>query len=343
MHSRERFLAALNGDPVDRPPVWLMRQAGRYLPEYRAVRATHGFWDVCRTPALSTQVALEPLAKFKLDAAIVFSDILVIPDALGMGVSFGADKKEGPQIARPLRTRADLDAWPVAEVAQRLRFIPDALTHLREALTGRYGLIGFAGAPFTLFAYMVEGSGSDDFVHARTLLHREPELAHRALHTLADLVADLLLAEIAAGADAVQIFDTWGGLLSADEYRTFAVPAIRHIAERLGAHKLLLYVKNAHHLLPLFGETGAGGFSLDWRISLSEARALYPKHVLQGNIDPVLLFSPEAAVRERTRALIKEARALNGGARTIINLGHGILPGTPPENVAALCDEVARA
>lgn len=341
--TRERFRAALNGDAVDRPPVWLMRQAGRYLPEYRATRAVHGFWEVCRTPELSTKVALEPLAKFALDAAIVFSDILVIPDALGMGVSFGQEKKEGPQIARPLRTRADLEAWPLKEVATRLSFIPEALRHLGAALNGSHGLIGFAGAPFTLFAYMVEGSGSDDFVQARTLLHREPELAHLALHTLADLVSDLLLAEIEAGADVVQIFDTWGGLLSADEYRTFAVPAIRHIAERLGHHKLLLYVKNSHHLLPLFGETGASGFSLDWRISLREARALYPRHVLQGNIDPVLLFSPEAAVRERTRALVKEARELTGGARTIINLGHGILPGTPVENVRALCDEVARA
>lgn len=344
MQSRERFLAALSGEAVDRPPVWLMRQAGRYLPEYRATRAVHGFWDVCRTPELSTKVALEPLAKFALDAAIVFSDILVVPDALGMGVSFGQDKKEGPQIAHPLRTRADLEAWPVKEVAQRLRFIPEALRHLRSALNGSHGLIGFAGAPFTLFAYMVEGSGSDDFVHARTLLHREPELAHQALRSLADLVSDLLLAEIDAGADAVQIFDTWGGLLSADEYREFAVPAIRHIAERLGAkNKLLLYVKNSHHLLPLFGETGCSGFSLDWRISLREARALYPRHVLQGNIDPVLLFSPEATVRERTRAFVKEARELTGGARTIVNLGHGILPGTPVENVKALCDEVARA
>ncbi len=338
MEKRERFLAALQGEPVDRPPVWLMRQAGRYLPGYRAVRVQHDFWTVCKTPALSTEVALEPLGLFPLDAAIVFSDILVVPDALGMGVSF--DKKgEGPQIAEPLRNRATFERWPIKEARAKLAFVSNAARHLHDTLEGSHGLIGFAGAPFTLFAYMAEGSGSDDFRHARALMYEDPKLVKDALHTIADVVADLLLDEFAAGVDAVQLFDTWGGLLTREEYSAFAVPALRHICERLAGKPVLLYAKNAHHLLPLLGETGASGFSLDWRTPVAEARALYPKHVLQGNIDPVLLFAPEAAVRERTRGLLAEAK----GTRFIVNLGHGILPGTPPAAVAALCDEVVRA
>jgi uroporphyrinogen decarboxylase len=338
MDKRERFLAALHGEAVDRPPVWLMRQAGRYLPGYRAVRAQHDFWTVCKTPALSTEVALEPLALFPLDAAIVFSDILVVPDALGMGVSFD-NKGEGPQIKEPLRTRATLEKWQVKEARAKLAFVSNAARHLQESLHGSHGLVGFAGAPFTLFAYMAEGSGSDDFRHARALMYEDPKLVKDALHTIAGVVADLLADQFAAGVDAVQLFDTWGGLLTREEYLTFAVPALRHIVDKLQGKPVLLYAKNAHHLLPVLGETGVSGLSLDWRTPISEARALYPRHILQGNIDPVLLFAPEAAVRERTRALIAESR----GTRFIVNLGHGILPGTPPGAVAALCEEVVRA
>ena len=341
MQPRERFLAALRGDALDRPPVWLMRQAGRYLPGYRALRAEHSFWDVCQNPALSTRAALEPLDRYALDAAIVFSDILVVPLAMGLGVSFGPG--EGPRIAKPLRTGADYDAWQLDGVLERIAYLPRAVAHLKETLEDRYGILGFAGAPFTLFAYCVEGGGSDDFREARMLMHRDPALAKRALNTIADVVADLLLAQVAAGADAVQLFDSWGGLLAPDEYREFALPALQRITATLNAQKVptLLFVRGGHHLLPLLGESGVTGFSLDWRTEWQVARELYPKHLLQGNIDPVLLLGNADVIRQRTRALLEVMKKTTDGRSCILNLGHGILPGTPPETVAALVETAA--
>lgn len=340
-NGRDRVLSALQGEAVDRPPVWLMRQAGRYLPGYREVRSKHSFWDVCHDPELSTKVALEPLGLFKLDAAIVFSDILVVPQALGLDVSFGPG--EGPKVARPLRSQADLAAWKLEGLMERLSFLPRAVTHLKSALAGRYGLFGFAGAPWTLFAYSVEGGGSDDFRHARSMLYREPALAERALATLSDAIAELLEAQYAAGADATQLFDTWGGLLTREEYTRFAVPALRRITDALHkkGRKVLLFVRGGHHLLPVLAETGADGFSLDWRTPFREARAMFPNHILQGNIDPLLLLAGPEATRKVTRALVADMRADNGARRCILNLGHGLVPETPVESVAALCEEVA--
>jgi uroporphyrinogen decarboxylase len=341
MHSRERFLAALRGDALDRPPVWLMRQAGRYLPGYRALRAEHSFWDVCQMPQLSTRAALEPLDRFALDAAIVFSDILVVPLAMGLGVSFGPG--EGPRIARPLRSGADYDAWQLDGVLGRIDYLPRAVAHLKATLQDRYGILGFAGAPFTLFAYCVEGGGSEDFREARTLMHRDPQLAQRALGTIADVVGDLLLAQVEAGADAVQLFDSWGGLLAPDEYRDFALPALQRITAKLKPRKVpvLLFVRGGHHLMPLLADTGVTGFSLDWRTEWQYARAMYPDHVLQGNIDPVLLLGDAGVVRRRTRELLEVMKRTSDGRRCILNLGHGILPGTPPETVAALVETAA--
>jgi uroporphyrinogen decarboxylase len=347
-NSRQRLLGAFNGEPLDRPPVWLMRQAGRYLSGYREVRARHGFWEVCRTPELSTKVALEPMARFPLDAAIVFSDILVIPEALGLDVSFTSGGGDGPRIGRPLRSRSDLAAWHVDGVMSRLHYVVDAATHLRAALPDDKGLLGFAGAPFTLFCYVVDGGSSDDFKHARTLLATEPALAEAALTTLATIAADLLCAQLDAGCDVVQLFDTWGGLLSREEYARFAVPALRKITDRVRAHtqgrgRTLLFVRGGHHLLPLLGDTGVDGLSLDWRTPWREARALHPHLVLQGNVDPVALFAGPAEVRRRTRALLTDMRADDEGRRCIVNLGHGILPGTPEDAVSALVQEVVGA
>ena len=341
MHSRERFLAALRGDALDRPPVWLMRQAGRYLPGYRALRAEHSFWDVCQKPELSTRAALEPLDRFALDAAIAFSHTLVVPLAMGLGVSFGPG--EGPRIARPLRSGADYDAWQLDGVLGRIAYLPRAVAHLKATLQDRYGILGFAGAPFTLFAYCVEGGGSEDFREARTLMHRDPALAQRALGSIADVVGDLLLAQVDAGADAVQLFDSWGGLLAPDEYREFALPALQRITAKLKARNVptLLFVRGGHHLLPLLGDSGVTGFSLDWRTEWDYARRLYPDHVLQGNIDPVLLLGDAGVVRRRTRELLEVMKRTSGGRRCILNLGHGILPGTPPETVAALVETAA--
>lgn len=341
MDSRTRFLAALRGDSVDRLPVWLMRQAGRYLPGYREVRRQHGFWDVCHNPELSTRVALEPLDRFKLDAAIVFSDILVVPEALGLGVTFGPG--EGPRLERTLKSVSDLAAWKREGVAERLRFVPAAVSHLKTALQNRYGILGFSGAPFTLFAYITEGGGSDDFAAARVMLHREPWLAERALATLAEVSAEYLDAQCEAGADVVQLFDTWGGLLTRADYVKFCVPAIRRITEPLHARgrKVLLFVRGGQHLLPVLGETGADGFSLDWRVDWAEARARYPQHVLQGNIDPLLLLAGPDSVRPKVRELLDTMKSADDGRRCIVNLGHGIHKDTPPDAVAALCEEVA--
>lgn len=318
-----------------------MRQAGRYLPDYRDVRKKASFWELCHSPELTTRVALEPLAKFKLDAAIVFSDILTVPEALGLGVTFGAG--EGPQIAKRLETPADLAAWKTEGVVERLGFVTEAVKHLKQHLEGRYGLLGFAGAPFTLLAYITEGSGSDDFLKARVMLHQQPALAEKALATLADVTAQYLEAQCAAGADVVQIFDTWGGLLGREEYVKFCLPAIRRITEplRKNGRKVLLFVRGGGHLLPVLGEANVDGFSLDWRTDWREARQRYPKHVLQGNLDPALLLAGPDAVRAGTRALISTMREADGGKRCIFNLGHGIHKDTPPSNVEVLCDEVA--
>ncbi len=347
MSSRDRFNAAFSGEPLDRPPLWLMRQAGRYLPDYRAVRATNGFWDVCRTPALSTRVALEPLALFPLDAAIVFSDILTIPEALGLDVTFGTG--DGPRVGRPLKSAADLEQWDVAGAAGKLSFAVEAVADLRRAIGADRGLLGFCGSPWTLFCYVAEGQGSDDFRAARTLLVTEPELARRAMETLADAAAALLRAQLAAGADAVQIFDTWGGLLPRDLYRAHVVPMIRRIVEQLPPSsagmsgtpaRSILFVRGGHHLLPILGETGVTGLSLDWRTPWREARALYPRLALQGNVDPISLLAGPAVSAAQTRALLADMRADDGGRRCIANLGHGILPATPVESVRALCQAV---
>jgi uroporphyrinogen decarboxylase len=338
MTGRERFLAALAGEKLDRPPVWLMRQAGRYLPGYRAVRSKAGFWDVCHTPALSTRVALEPLEAFRLDAAIVFSDILVVPQALGLGVSFGTG--EGPQVARPLRTEEDLAAWDTGGLLERLAFLPNAVKHLAATLDGSHGLLGFAGAPWTLLCYCVEGSSSDEFQRARVLLHTQPALARRALGLLADAAAELLEAQCQAGADAVQLFDTWAGLLPADTYAELIAPAVRRIVDRLHAkrRKVLLYARGGQHLVPAFASLGLDGLSLDWRTPFPEARAALPGAVLQGNLDPVLLFASPDLVRARTKAMLATM-----DSRCIANLGHGILPGTPVESVRAMVDAVVEA
>lgn len=341
MQARERFLAALNGDTVDRPPVWLMRQAGRYLPEYREVRSGVSFWELCHAPELTTKVALEPLRLFKLDAAIVFSDILTVPLALGLDVTFG--KGEGPQIAKTLSTPADLANWKMDGAIDRLKFVTDSVRHLAKTLNGSHGILGFAGAPFTLLAYICEGGGSDEFMKPRVMLHQQPQLAEKALSMLAELTVEYLEAQFEAGADIVQLFDTWGGLLSREDYVRFAIPALRRITEPLRAkgRKVLLFVRGGQHLLPVLGEAGIDGLSLDWRVDWREARRLYPREILQGNLDPSLLMTDPATVRAATSTLVKTMRESANGTRSIVNLGHGIHRFTPPENVAALCDEVA--
>ena len=342
MHPRERFLAALRGDALDRPPVWLMRQAGRYLPGYRALRAEHSFWDVCQNPELSTRAALEPLDRYALDAAIVFSDILVVPLAMGLGVSFGPG--EGPRIAQAAAHRRRL-----RRLAARWRAGAHRLSAARrrapQADAARTATASSASparrsrcSPTASKAAAARISAK----RARSCIATRRSRSARS-STIADVVADLLLAQVDAGADAVQLFDSWGGLLAPDEYRDFALPALQRITAKLNARKVptLLFVRGGHHLLPLLGESGVTGFSLDWRTEWDVARELYPNHLLQGNIDPVLLLGSADVIRQRTRALLETMKRTSGGRSCILNLGHGILPGTPPETVAALVETAA--
>lgn len=325
---RQRVAAALAREPLDRLPLWMMRQAGRFLPEYRALRREHDFLTVIRTPALCTEAALQPLRRFPFDATIVFSDILVVPDALGLGLRFVAG--DGPSFERPVRTAADVDALTVDGAADRLGYVHDAVADLRRAAPD-HALFGFAGSPWTLFCYMVQGEGSNDFGKARALLWREPALADRLLGILAELVGEHLARQAAAGADVVQVFDTWGGLLPRDTYERFAVPALRHIRRRLDGVRVVLYVRQGGHLLETTSRLGFDALSVHETVDLAAVPG--PS---QGNLDPTVLFAP-AQVGDAVRHMLGR---LGGRRDHIVNLGHGILPDTPVEGVQALVDAV---
>jgi uroporphyrinogen decarboxylase len=342
MKSRERFLAAVEGSEVDRPPIWLMRQAGRYLPDYQAVRKAHSFWELCESPALTTRVALEPLQLFALDAAIVFSDILVVPRALGLGVTFEA---AGPSVKHLLRTEADLSAWDFSKVEQRLLYVSEAAADLRNTLQGSHGLLGFAGAPFTLFCYAVEGSSEAEFEVARTMLLTQPDLARRAMEKMSDVVLNLCRAQVKAGVDVIQLFDTWAGLLSETTYRHMALPALSYIVKQLQSDgtPVMLYARGGLHLLSALKDTGARGISLDWRTPWREARAQLPSQLLQGQLDPLTLLANEASVQRETKALLDDMRATSDYRHCIVNLGHGILPSTPISSVQAMVKTVVES
>ncbi len=336
MRSRDRFLAAFSGADVDRPPLWLMRQAGRYLPGYRALRARHAFWEVCKDPALSTEAALEPIRLFDLDAAIVFSDILVVPDALGLGVQFTTG--EGPVLQYPVRCTDDLERLDARAARAKLSFVPAAVRHLRAAIGEDRALLGFAGAPWTLFAYAVEGQSSDDFRRARLMLQRDSVLAGRAMALFADVTIELLLAQLEAGADAVQLFDTWAGLLSAHDYARFVAPHVARIcaAVQSAGGRLLLFVRGGAHLMPELARLPADGLSLDWRVDWREARRLCPDRVLQGHLDPVVLLGDDAGIIAAAQRVLADMTASSGARRCIFNLGHGVLPETEMRAVETL-------
>lgn len=335
----ERVLRTLRGEPVDRPPVWLMRQAGRYLPEYRALRAANTFLELLRRPDLCTEAALQPLRRYPLDATIVFSDILVIPDALGMGLQFVAG--DGPRFERPLR---DPDRWAELRwegLTDRLDYVYAAVADLK-ANAPEHAVFGFAGAPWTLFCYMVEGSGSSDFASARTALWRTPASSQRVLALLADSVVAHLRAQLAAGADVVQLFDTWGGLLSAADYEEFVVPALRQIRAALPDARIVLFARGGGHLLPVLAGLGFDALSLDATVDLAAARRLLPGVITQGNLDNTRLLGPPEAIIAGV-ARMRDALAATPHAGHIYNLGHGVLPATPPEAVSLLLRELQQA
>lgn len=338
----DTFLRALAKQPVSHTPVWLMRQAGRYLPEYRAVRArAGGFLDLCKNTELATEVTLQPIDRFGLDAAILFSDILTVPDAMGLGLYFA--EGEGPKFAHPLQNEADIAALQVPDMA-KLRYVFDAVSSIRRALNGRVPLIGFAGSPFTLACYMVEGGGSKEFRQIKTLLYRRPELLHRILNITAQAVTAYLNEQIAAGAQAVQIFDTWGGLLSDAAFPEFSLAYMRQIIGGLTREHegrrvpVILFTKGGGQWLELMAESGADALGLDWTVNLGRARQRVGGQVaLQGNFDPAALFGTPESVRAEVRRIL---HSYGEGSGHVFNLGHGISQHTDPENVQVLVDTV---
>ena len=339
----DRFLRALRREPVDCTPVWIMRQAGRYLPEYRATRARAGsFLALAKNPELACEVTLQPLARFELDAAILFSDILTVPDAMGLGLYF-ADG-EGPKFERPIRSAADVAKLAVPDIGTDLRYVTDAVSLIRRELDGRVPLIGFSGSPWTLACYMIEGGGSDNFARIKAMMYNEPATLHRLLEVVTDAVIAYLAAQREAGAQALQVFDTWGGVLSPDCYREFSLHYMRRIAESLprgeGADRtpLIVFGKgNAPHLEAL-ADIGAEGIGVDWLVSLEDARRRTGgKVALQGNLDPAVLFASPERIREEVG---KTLQSYGAGPGHIFNLGHGVTPDVNPEHMKALVDAV---
>jgi len=339
----DTLLRALAGQPTDYAPVWLMRQAGRYLPEYQATRARAGsFLALAKTPELCAEVALQPLARFPLDAAILFSDILTIPEAMGLGLSFG--EGEGPRFERPLRDEAAIRALAAPDPTAELRYVLEAVRATRTALAGRVPLIGFSGSPFTLACYMVEGSGSDDWRELKALLYARPELLHRILEVNARAVTDYLNAQIEAGAQAVMIFDTWGGTLAHQDFVPFSLNYSKQVIKNLKKQNegrrvpSILFTKGGNPWLPAMMESGSDAIGLDWTVDAREARKLAAGRVaLQGNLDPAALFAPPPSIRAAARRVVDEFGRAPGH---VFNLGHGILQKTPVESVSALVDEV---
>jgi uroporphyrinogen decarboxylase len=338
----DTFLRALRREPTPWTPVWLMRQAGRYLPEYNATRAKAGsFLALAQTPSLATEVTLQPLDRFPLDAAILFSDILTVPDAMGLGLSFA--EGEGPRFARTTADEAAIRALAVPDLA-KLAYVFDAVREIKRALKGRVPLIGFAGSPFTLACYMIEGGGSADFATVRRMAYARPDLLARLVAVNAQAVAAYLDEQVAAGADAVMIFDTWGGLLSADLYRKFSLAPMRAVLSALrpapgGARvPTIVFTKGGGAWLDDISGCGATAVGLDWTVDLAEARRRVGGRVaLQGNLDPLVLLTDADTVRREAAAVVRAAGAAPGH---VFNLGHGIVPATPPEHVAALVDAV---
>ena len=346
--SNDRFLRALRREPVDCTPVWLMRQAGRYLPVYRATRAKAGsFMGLATNPELACEVTLQPLRRFPLDAAILFSDILTIPDAMGLGLSFA--EGEGPRFARPVRTAADVARLAVPDMEGELRYVMDAVRLIRRELNGSVPLIGFSGSPWTLACYMVEGGGSANFSKIKAMAFSEPALLHRILEVTTQAVIAYLSAQRAAGAQALQVFDTWGGVLAPHHYREFSLPYLARIAAELprgeGAERtpLILFGKGNAPYLEELAATGTEGLGVDWLVSLEEAaRRTGGRVALQGNLDPSTLYASPEGIRAEVRRTLDSYAEGNGGSRDghVFNLGHGLSPDMDPEHIGVLVDEV---
>jgi len=337
------LLRALLRQPVDRTPVWIMRQAGRYLPEYLETRAEAGsFMNLCQTPELACEVTLQPLRRFKLDAAIIFSDILTIPDVMGLNLYF--ETGEGPKFENPVRSADDIRNLPSPDVGESLGYVMDAISLTRRELGGKVPLIGFSGSPWTLATYMIEGGSSKTFSRAKKLIYQNPMLAHELLGKLADTVTDYLNAQIESGAQAVQIFDTWGGALSSQAYKEFSLRYMAQIVSGLSRESegrrvpVILFSKGCSTQLEALADTGCDALGVDWTISLAEARSRVGDRVaLQGNLDPAVLLADQHVIR---REVSNTLNSFGHGDGHVFNLGHGITPDVDPDNLNALISTV---
>ncbi|MFC7002799.1 uroporphyrinogen decarboxylase [Pseudobowmanella zhangzhouensis] len=340
----DRYLRALLKQPVDMTPVWMMRQAGRYLPEYREVRAQAGdFMSLCKNPELACEVTLQPLRRFELDAAILFSDILTIPDAMGLGLYF--ETGEGPRFKKPVTSKADVEALPLFDPEQELGYVMDAVRTIRKNLQGAVPLIGFSGSPWTLATYMVEGGSSKAFTKIKKMAFAEPQTLHLLLDKLADSVTSYLNAQIAAGAQSVMIFDTWGGVLSPRDYELFSLQYMAKIVDGLTREAdgrkvpVTLFTKNGGMWLEKIAATGCDAVGLDWTINIADAKArVGDKVALQGNMDPSMLYAPPR-IEEEVQTILA---GFGQGSGHVFNLGHGIHPDVPPEHAKVFVDAIHR-
>jgi len=339
----DRFLRALLRQPVDVTPIWIMRQAGRYLPEYREIRSrAKDFMTLCQTPELACEVTMQPLARFPLDAAILFSDILTIPDAMGLGLYF--TEGEGPGFERPIRTKAQIDNLGVPDPNENLRYVMDAVSLIRRELDGRVPLIGFSGSPWTLATYMVEGGTTKNFSQVKGLMFEQPQAMHILLDKLAQTVTSYLNAQIAAGAQAVMIFDTWGGILTNRDYLAFSLDYMQKIVQGLTREyegqtvPVILFTKEGNEWLENIAATGCDALGLDWKLPIGEARKrVGDKVALQGNMDPCILYSSPERIREEVASILA---SFGNGNGHVFNLGHGIHPQIDPEHVKELVEAV---
>ncbi len=339
----DRLLRALLRQPVDVTPVWMMRQAGRYLPEYRATREKAGsFMDLCQNPELACEVTLQPLERYPLDAAILFSDILTVPDAMGLGLYF--EEGEGPRFRHPVQDEAAVKRLVVPEVETELDYVMDAVRTIRRELDGQVPLIGFSGSPWTLATYMVEGGSTKNFARVKGMMFDRPDLMHELLAKVASAVIDYLNGQIAAGAQAVMLFDTWGGVLSPRDYREFSRAYLERIISGLTRENegrkvpVILFTKGGGEWLELMADAGADALGLDWTSDIGEARARVGDRVaLQGNMDPCILYASPERIREEVASVLK---GFGSGAGHVFNLGHGIHPGIDPEHAGAFIEAV---
>lgn len=329
------LLRAARGERVERVPVWTMRQAGRILPQYRKVREQAGsFIKLATTPEMAAEVTIQPVDILGVDAAIIFSDILVVPE--GMGLPYEMVEKRGPIFPRTVRTAADLSSLRIADPEADLGYVLEALKIVKRDLNGRVPLIGFAGAPFTIFCYMTEGMGSKTFSIAKKLLYTDPEFSHTLLQKITDSTIAYLKAQATAGADLLQIFDSWAGILSPEQYRTFSLPYIQQICDAISEVPVTVFAKGAYFARQEIGSLKCAVVGLDWNMDVAESRQLMPDKTLQGNLDPCALYGTFDQIRAEVKRMVGEF----GTQRYIANLGHGVYPDTPPDNVRCFIDAV---